>query len=475
MDGGDWLCPREHQHRSPPPSAPLPPHQLAAASFVRALGAGINIMSSNIRWAQLTRADYAGLANRVGHVRLCGDFVETLIDWTSCPGRNWQPQHGAAGMSETDVQSAYRERLMADPAFGMYKAAAAQLLAFGIRVVLNPLHKKWSATLDETLLRRFWTILADEFDSVSFPPSHLAFEMANEPGNFATWHVANRAADLIEGFVRLVAARQPTRVLIVPGEVGFPRCAPDGPSSAFEQSWMTLTSRRAGSGADALRRYATIGAPLIGTFHFYDPRTFTHWTGGPRAEWDVTTGGARIAAILDAVRAAVPTLPFYIGEFGLDLEPAAEWHRSDGEHADGAEWLRAVRAFAHDRGFAYALWTYHLSKQGLTSARDAFGRLREWDCSELAAVRAYSCHTNRPHLCACVASMLVYCTCCVFGRRRSISAEMAAWVIAVAFCPSPREMVSTGTTMTTTTRARVEMAGVMMPVATRAATMQQKS
>ena len=54
-DGDDWLCP---QRASDPPLATAPtaapPHELAASRFVSALGPGINIMSSNIRWGQLS-------------------------------------------------------------------------------------------------------------------------------------------------------------------------------------------------------------------------------------------------------------------------------------------------------------------------------------------------------------------------------------------------------------------------------------
>ena len=159
------------------------------------------------------------------------------------------------------------------------------------------------------------------------------------------WRVRNRAADLLEGFVRLVSAVQPTRVLILPSEMGFVRCGPArAGGGAFVQSWESLLSRLPGSGAEALRRYERIAHPVVGTFHFYDPRSFTHTRAEWAREWHVSTGGARIRAIFDAVRDAVPALPFYIGEFGLDVAEREEWHRTDGRHADGAEWLRAVRA-----------------------------------------------------------------------------------------------------------------------------------
>lgn len=187
VDGDDWLCPRPSAvaagtSAAGPPSPPLPPHIRTAARFLSGLGPGVNIMSSNVRWVQLDYADYEGLAQRVGHVRLCGDLVENFVDWTTCPGRPWMPD-GAASMSEGQLQDAFRARLLADPGFGAYKTAAQRFLAQrDMRVVLNPLHKKFHATLDEELIRRFWTVLLEEFDEASFPPERMAFEMANEPG-----------------------------------------------------------------------------------------------------------------------------------------------------------------------------------------------------------------------------------------------------------------------------------------------------
>ena len=247
-------------------------------------------------------------------------------------------------------------------------------------------------------MRRFWRVMVAEFDVVSFPIDAVAFEAVNEPGNFNSWGVQNRAADLMMGFALLVADAQPGRVLIIPAEMGVPRCSPSaGPESqAFVQSWESILQKRPGNGADSLNRFSALRVPVVGTFHFYDPRQFTHQprfygeqAASGHVRWDVAHGGGRIRMIFDAVRAAVPQLPFYVGEFGLDLLGIAPGT------ADGAEWLRAVRRHAQDHAFAFALWTYYTSHQGVVDDVSARERLRQWDCSPLAAA-VFNFSVGRP-------------------------------------------------------------------------------
>ena len=87
-------------------------------------------------------------------------------------------------------------------------------------------------------------------------------------GNWNTWHVRDRAADLLVGVARLIARAQPGRVLVMPTEMGFLRCAADGTAAGFVHSWESLVSRRPGGGAETLRQYASYPHPIIGTFHF---------------------------------------------------------------------------------------------------------------------------------------------------------------------------------------------------------------
>lgn len=367
-----WLCPE--QAPASTSAAPLPASNALAARFARSLGPGINVMATNIRLSQVNSIDFEGLANRVGHVRLCGDLLRNMIDWSNCPGRPLSFDN----MTESQAQAEVHTRITSDPGFNLFISAARKVLASGkLRLVLNPIHKKWTATLGAAMLRRFWRALLVEFDATRFPTDRVAFEMVNEPGNWQTWHVENRVGDLQMEFVQLVSAAQPDRVVIVPAEMGYLRCGPVGPSRHFIQSWETIISRRIGNGADALRRFELLSLPVIGTFHFYDPRKFTHQQPLEDERWSVQRDSERIRVIFEAIRLALPALPFYVGEFGLHVDIA--------HPADAVEWLRTVRTFAQERGFAFALWTYFTSMQGVTESQSALGRMRDWDCSELVA------------------------------------------------------------------------------------------
>ena len=344
-----------------------------ARGFAQSLGPGVNVMATNIRFNQLDDHDFAGLGHRVGHVRLCGDVLKGLINWSTCPGTSWRPP---ANASDDDAIAMARERILADPGFARYKRAAQLVLSSGLRLVLNPLHKKWMLTLDVRTLQLFWGVMAAEFDAVAFPPDRVAFEMANEPGNWNTWHVDNRAMDFLPNFVRQIGRAQPNRVLILPaGEMGYPRCGPDGPAAHFVQSWQAAV----GDGAIAFARYAHAShAHTIATFHYYDPRWFTNQPESEERSWSLASGRPTITQHFDTVRAAIPAgVPIYVGEFGLNVPYTPP--------QDGADWLLSVRAEAEARGMAWALWTYYMSDEGVVSGTTGWERLRDWDCSPLVA------------------------------------------------------------------------------------------
>lgn len=180
VDGANWICPRSETPPAPP-TPPLPVHVTAAKNFADSLGPGVNVMGSAIRWGLVNKVDYVGLARRVGHVRLCGDFLHSMVDWTTCPGRNWEPA-GAAAMSEVQIQAAVHARIISDPSFEVYRTAARTILRHGLKLVLNPLHKKWATTLDAPMMRRVWLVLLSEFGVAEFPIDLVAFETVNEPG-----------------------------------------------------------------------------------------------------------------------------------------------------------------------------------------------------------------------------------------------------------------------------------------------------
>ena len=245
-------------------------------------------------------------------------------------------------------------------------------------------------------MRRFWRVMVAEFDKSSFPIDAVAFEAVNEPGNFNTWGVANRAADLMVGFALLVAEAQPGRVLVLPAEMGIPRCTLGGPEESFVQSWESILRKTPGNGADSLNRFSLLSLPVVGTFHFYDPRRFTHqprfYSGqasGGHVRWDVARDGGRVRMIFDAVRAAVPHLPFYIGEFGLDLDGIAPGSQA------GADWPRSVREPAGARACLAARLGEELRGKGRRH-RAREGHRRAQDRRRRAAAAYRRGHLLRP-------------------------------------------------------------------------------
>ena len=57
---------------------------MSAQAFAASLGPGVNIMAANIRHDVLDEHDFIGLGHRIGHIRLCGDVLKGLINWSTC-------------------------------------------------------------------------------------------------------------------------------------------------------------------------------------------------------------------------------------------------------------------------------------------------------------------------------------------------------------------------------------------------------
>ena len=265
---------------------------------------------------------------------------------------------------------------MSDPGFTSYVRAARRVLRAGLKLVLNPLHWKFMLQIDQRTLQLFWGAMLREFNTTDFPVDRVAFEMANEPGNWNRWSVENRAMDLLPGFAAQVSAAQPERVLVLPaGEMGWPRCGPDGPAAHFVQSWLAAID----DGALAFRTRFANASNAIATFHYYDPRYFTNQPQGSAREWDLATGRASVASNFDTLRRAFPSnVPLYLGEFGLNVQYVPP--------QSGADWLFAVRSEAEAHGMPWSLWTYYTSDEGVvTSAVSGDERLVEWDCSSFVA------------------------------------------------------------------------------------------
>ena len=308
--------------------------------------------------------DWDGLAKRVGHIRLCGSVVEPLIDWSQCPG--------ATRQFDSDTQAV--DLLRRSAHFFRFKAAASAARQAGLRIVLNPMQQLHTLEVSAATLRWVWMAMLSEFSTHEWPAESVVFELVNEAGNFQNHSVSGRFVELLPALLRLISSAQPSRVMIVGGEMGF-RADFETEGKVFVNSGPALVLDAPHIAALATRHH------LIGTFHFYRPRAFTNqgmpdMIGMTQPRWQGTaTDVDDLAQHFAAVHAALNATPVYLGEFGINVEGVSE-------RSDGVAWLRTVRSLAERSGFAWALWTYSLSPKGVTAANNASERLRQWDCSE---------------------------------------------------------------------------------------------
>lgn len=346
----------------------MPGAHTHASSVLRRLGSGVGILSAAL--PRLTPEDYIGLAARVGHVRLCGNIIEPLIDWSTCPGSTHH------FVDDSDAVAAIRRTRQ----FARFKSAATAARDAGLGLVLNPMHQLYTLEVSADTLKWVWLAMLAEFDSASWPTERIVFEVVNEPGCYNNHSVGGagcgRFVDLLPPVLALLRGAQPSRVLMLGGEMGFrePR------SGEFVNSGPALIRD-----APALRRLAREDHPhLIATFHYYRPRAFTNQgfpeVAVPQLRWtDDAPSVADLAVQFDDVAAAVnASLPVYLGEYGVNVDFVTV-------ASDGIAWMRTVRRLAESRGFGHAFWTYYLSPKAVTTAHTAALRLRQWDCS---AVRA---------------------------------------------------------------------------------------
>lgn len=371
-----------------------------AASMLRRLGHGINIMTTALPF--LTTEDWLGLAQRVQHVRLCGSVVEPLINWSTCPAATKEFQSDAEA-----VRLLRRSRFMHE-----LKEAAEAARRAGLKSVINPMHRLFTLEVRPDTLRWVWSAMLLEFDEATFPPSDHAFELTNEPGNYHNHTVVGaRFIDMVPALLHRIAASQPSRVVIVGGEMGRrvddERTAHAGPTdgnshdakreSRLEGGHAIHPSEHARAAASNVgiefvnsgpalirdashvrrlaRRY-----PIIATFHFYKPRNFTSQGNAdvihPQRRWFGSIADvAELAEQFDAVQRGLGgQVATYLGEFGVNIDGIPHV-------ADGVNWLRVVRSLCEARHFGWAYWTYYQSVKAATTARTASERLAQFDCS----------------------------------------------------------------------------------------------
>ncbi len=213
-------------------------------------------------------------------------------------------------------------------------------LEAGLVAIVDPLHTYNQGYTDADLpaLKKIWQQVATCF--ADYPTDSVAFEIMNEPHNGVNLY------DIVHesiGVIRSVPGNE-KRIIIVSGQ-GF-------------------STRQALINAFNDNIFPAGDTCLIGTFHYYDPKSFTkQGTFGETAWWgeegDDDPDWKETEDKFDEVVAAnsawaqrhntVP-LPVYLGEFGVD---------NICHQADLKRWLFWVRVQAEKRGYASAVWNMY--------------------------------------------------------------------------------------------------------------------
>ena len=202
----------------------------------------------------------------------------------------------------------------------------------------------WEADLQK--LSNIWMQVATEFatDSVD----QVYFEIVNEPrDNSENNHDVAELTQTGLGAIRGISGNE-TRTVIICGD-GF-------------------STRQALIDEFDNNRIPLDDPYLIGTFHYYDPFTFTKQGANdvaagriPGNTWGTTNEFLEVETDFDAVMSAnmswaarnnTQPLPIYMGEFGVDNE-------ADNHHSDRKKWLSWIRMQAEKRDFSWAHWNMY--------------------------------------------------------------------------------------------------------------------
>ena len=220
----------------------------------------------------------------------------------------------------------------------------------GLIAVVDPVHN-WANNNDEggavaftatdeefNKLGKIWGQVADHF--ANYDNDSVVFEVFNEPHN---GHDVARIISTSLTSIRSSLGNE-ERIVIVPGD-GF-------------------STRQALIDAFNNDEIPFDDPYLIGTFHYYDPFSFTKVSNtnpGYNPVWGTSAELAQVATDFDAVVSAnnswatrnlTEPLPIYLGEFGVDNE-------ADNHGSDRKKWLSWIRMQAEARGMSWAHWNMY--------------------------------------------------------------------------------------------------------------------
>ena len=220
----------------------------------------------------------------------------------------------------------------------------------GLIAVIDPVHN-WAnnnntggavafAATDEEYnkLGKIWEQVANHF--AGYDNDSVVFEVFNEP------HNGHNVARIISTSLTSIRSSlgNEERIVIVPGD-GF-------------------STRQALIDAFNNDEIPSDDLYLIGTFHYYDPFSFTKVSNtnpGYNPVWGTSAELAQVATDFDAVVSAnnswatrnlTEPLPIYLGEFGVDNE-------ADNQGSDRKKWLSWIRMQAEARGMSWAHWNMY--------------------------------------------------------------------------------------------------------------------
>ena len=220
----------------------------------------------------------------------------------------------------------------------------------GLIAVIDPVHNwannnntggavAFAATEEEyNKLGKIWEQVADHF--ANYDNDSVVFEVFNEPHN---GHDVARIISTSLSSIRSSLGNE-ERIVIVPGD-GF-------------------STRQALIDAFNNDEIPSDDLYLIGTFHYYDPFSFTKVSNtnpGYNPFWGTSAELAQVATDFDAVVSAndswatrnlTEPLPIYLGEFGVDNE-------ADNQGSDRKKWLSWIRMQAEARGMSWAHWNMY--------------------------------------------------------------------------------------------------------------------